>query len=72
MKRNTDFSGVFYIIMITLRPYQQRIIDATLKALAQESKKGSRHVGVYAPCGGGNALGKGTEILMFDGTKEKK
>lgn len=42
--------------MIILRPYQQRIIDTTLKALAQESKKGSMHVGVYAPCGSGKSI----------------
>lgn len=42
--------------MITLRPYQQRIIDSTLSALAQESKKGSRHVGMYAPQGSGKSI----------------
>ena len=42
--------------MITLRPYQQRIIDATLSELAKESKKGSRHIGVYAPCGSGKSI----------------
>lgn len=42
--------------MITLRPYQQTIINATLSALAKESKKGSRSVGVYAPCGSGKSI----------------
>ena len=42
--------------MITLRPYQQRIIDSTLSALAKESKKGSRHIGVYASCGSGKSI----------------
>lgn len=42
--------------MLELRPYQQRIIDATIASLARESKKGSRHIGVYAPQGSGKSI----------------
>ncbi len=42
--------------MLELRPYQQRIIDATIASLARESKKGSRHIGIYAPQGSGKSI----------------
>lgn len=55
---------------LILRPYQGRIIEAAQLSLLKESKKGSRHIGIYAPQGGGKCLGKGTEVLMFDGSKK--
>lgn len=42
--------------MLNLRPYQQRIIQNALKDLTEESRKGSRRVGLYAPCGSGKSL----------------
>lgn len=53
---------------LILRPYQQRIIDATLQALAKESKKGSRSIGVYAPCGSGKSI---LCAFMASGSAEK-
>ena len=47
----------------------KRIIDATLKALAQESKKGSRHVGLYAPQGSGKSI---LAAFMASGAAKKE
>lgn len=62
-------------IELKLRPYQSRITNATLEALYKENKKGSRHVGLYACCGGGksvisafmarNSAEKGNRVLIL-------
>ena len=48
---------------MTFRPYQPRFVDAMLGALVEFD----RVLGV-APTGSGKCLGRGTPVLMFDGT----
>lgn len=50
--------------MIHFRPYQARLVADTKAAF----EAGHRNVMAVLPTGGGKCLGKGTPILMFDGT----
>ena len=50
--------------MIQPRDYQIKAIDEVYKAWAD----GASGVFLCAPCGAGKCLGKGTPVLMFDGT----
>lgn len=52
--------------MAELRPYQRDFCDAVLKDLGEHQ----RLLGVL-PTGGGKCLGKGTDILMYDGNIKK-
>lgn len=52
--------------MAELRPYQRDFCDAVLKDLVEHQ----RLLGVL-PTGGGKCLGKGTDILMYDGNIKK-
>jgi superfamily II DNA or RNA helicase len=50
--------------VLTLRPYQQDIKTRVRSAFMQ----GTKHVLAALPTGGGKCLGRGTPVLMFDGT----
>lgn len=51
--------------MITLRPEDQEIsVAATRRHIAE----GIKRILIQAPCGFGKCLGKGTPVLMFDGS----
>lgn len=50
--------------MIELRPYQEQIITDARQAYAD----GNRGVLMQLATGGGKCLGRGTQVLMFDGT----
>lgn len=47
-----------------LRPYQ----EAALAAVREQWKNGLRRVGIVSCVGSGKCLGRGTPVLMFDGT----
>lgn len=50
--------------MLTLRPYQVTAVDAIRRAM----RNGSRRTLLVSPTGSGKCFGRGTPILMFDGS----
>jgi len=54
----------------TLRPLRPRQAVA-VEAMRQAAKEGHKRIVIQAPCGFGKCHGKGTEIIMYDGSLRK-